>query len=574
MVIEVATVSETTMFSPNAANWSLEEAQRKARDHLTNRDRSLQSPPQSHNVGHTPIMRRSTNSFDVLRDSPRTPEELKLRLEQESYSEHIRQRSSPGWCFQRGRRSAPVLQLATEISPAKNNNVQNNDDDSGEPHVNRSTLEVAEENLHKKVAMKSVAEEHEVREVHDRVDQQVQAEHQNRMKVWIDMHKQLNALMAKRREQIRCQTLQRRQEMLDKARKDREMLLRLHKMLAENIVSSKSAIKQRSQEIFRLAEKAKEDEEELEKQRRLEKEMAASRSRIDELSKKIEQSIADVQQDTSIARKFKAKLLEVKTSLQKARLGGDLKSVADAAVVQMQAILGEYDRELKEQAAREARQKEVEAQQKANEEKKEANDDLYVQAVQRLKEAGERRKEFVETQAQQRKDILRVVQLTVNKIQVNTNNMQHALVLIKLFSREEVSIGVSNSATIRLGDHKEALNFAMHLTSERLLGNVEKLPFTSIKEWIPYAIVIATIWSASPKFGEIFFDHLISRCPFLVPVYFSNLEPDEAREYVETFVHNKQEDHSRFVARMGVYARLLGVIMCQKPRWSRPFPPD
>ncbi|XP_022647219.1 nucleoporin GLE1-like [Varroa jacobsoni] len=520
--------------------WSLQDAQRQVREHLAGRSRRL--------------LRKSAD-FSGLNECPRTPEELKRQLEAEQYARR------PIFC-------------ATTTGEICGLEIHHDDSRDVAESANRSTLEVAEDSLQREIAEISLAEEREIRNMHENIERQVQEDHQQRIKVYLEMHATLNALMSRRREEIESESARRRQDMINKAKRNREMVLQLHKVLAEKIVTSQSLVKKKSEEIFRLAEKAKLEEERIELQKKLEEELAISRARIQDLAVKIEQCIVNLQQDTPLAQKVEKKLLEVKSSLQNARK--DLHVVADDGIKQMQAILDEYDRELKESEAQQAQQKAAEAQHKAkNEAKKNVDEDIYMKAIQRLKEAGEKRKAFVESETRQRKDILRAIQLTVNKIQVNTNNLQHALFFIRLFSKEEVGLpGLSGSQSVKLGDHPEASNFAMHLTAERLLCNIEKLSFTQIKEWLPYGVVIATIWSASRKFGEIFFDHIISRCPFLAPVYFSNLDADEASEYVKKFICNKQEDHSRFVARMGVYSRLLGVIMCQKPRWGLPFPPD
>ncbi|XP_003747987.1 nucleoporin GLE1 [Galendromus occidentalis] len=541
---------------------SFEDAQKRARDFLQKKEskqrRSLLNEDVSIHEETTPSEKvPSLSSSLVSSENASTPEEYKRRLQQRRLDDIIL--SSPP-----GKIQWPSEQLsfdANSDSPEKR--IQETNDNFRERSA-ISVHEEAEERLRMEAARMRALEERELFQLYEEADRHAREEHEKFLKRYTELQNALEIQYRRDQERISLEITERKQALLVRAKRDSELLVQLHKTLSEKSAESAKAFAAKSKEIIHLTEKAKQEEEKILRQKEARILREKHKTKISEIISTIDQSIGTLQKDLPESQSAKEELAKVKSSLQDPA-NHENAAVFEGALTEVRKILDTYAAAL---LARE--QKKVEEAIKTQ--PKRQSENRYRQAVEKLKQNAEIFTKFIEENKLLRTKITRFITLTVNKIQKSTNNQEHALALVKLFSSDDVRYGLATDI-VNLSGNKEAVTFSMDLTAKKILDSVEKLPAEPIQEWVPHATVVGTLWSTSPKFGDIFFNNLVSRCPFLVPVYFDDLTAEESTTYISKFVQYTSESWSSFIPRMGYYARLLGVICTMKPRWGPPFAP-
>lgn len=174
-------------------------------------------------------------------------------------------------------------------------------------------------------------------------------------------------------------------------------------------------------------------------------------------------------------------------------------------------------------------------------------------------------------------DLLKAVTIPVNALATSSAVTEKLEKLSSLLSGKPfVSAGRSVSATT----HPLALRFCLDKLAEKIVMQGEEQILSNADTAFPVAALAVGLWCRFPDLGDLLLGHFYTRCPALVPVFFSRSAVASDTEYLRLCGYkctqdNNLETESQFLRRitglMRLYAALLQTPL---PPWHKPASDD
>ncbi|XP_075919536.1 mRNA export factor GLE1-like isoform X1 [Petromyzon marinus] len=168
-------------------------------------------------------------------------------------------------------------------------------------------------------------------------------------------------------------------------------------------------------------------------------------------------------------------------------------------------------------------------------------------------------------------ELAKASSLPINQIS-NTSGSHLRVITGKLDLLLSGTAVVSGTRSTSVSDHPQGLLYVLHRVAERLVKQSEEEVGWNHAAVFPIAAVTVELWHRHPALGELLLAHLLSKCPYMGPV-FPRPTPGQSQEDAfrilgYRFEDGRVENEDLFLQRMSGMARMYAAII------SAPVPPS
>lgn len=179
-------------------------------------------------------------------------------------------------------------------------------------------------------------------------------------------------------------------------------------------------------------------------------------------------------------------------------------------------------------------------------------------------------------------DCQKAVNIPVNAISpVNASHLRDKLQkLTLLLSGQPVSI--ADGVRVSASQHPAGIPFCKDLLAKKFVRQGASTVSSKPEAAFAIAAVMVALWQEFPDWGKLLLAHFHLECPYLVPVFWPQLEGQTNKDYYLSLGYTYNEDgevekQDKFLKRMSGIMRLYAALLITRPpreRMSRPHPHD